>query len=179
MAFNKVFDPRNIENVNIDEFTGSKGIIIFICDKNIYIANAGNSRFLVLNKEGKIINKIKDYAMNDPEEKKWVELAKSFNEDEEKKKNENELQTDFLDSTRGFGDWEFKGNEWIDQKEQEISVEPDIIEVLLKEEQYLIMGSHGMFEENTEDNGNDDIIKKPFSKMIEEYFETIIAKEKS
>ena len=106
-------------------------------------------------------------------------MAKSFNEDEEKKKNENELQTDFLDSTRGFGDWEFKGNEWIDQKDQEISVEPDIIEVLLKEEQYLIMGSHGMFEENTEDNGNDDIIKKPFSKMIEEYFETIIAKEKS
>jgi len=70
MAFNKVFDPRNIENVNIAEFTGSKGIIIFICDKNIYIANAGNSRFLVLNKEGKIINKTKDYAMNDPEEKK-------------------------------------------------------------------------------------------------------------
>ena len=37
----------------------------------------------------------------------------------------------------------------------------------------------GMFEENTEDNGNDNIIKKPFIKMIEEYFETIITKEKS
>ena len=34
MAFNEVFDPRNIENANIAEFTGATGIIIFICDKN-------------------------------------------------------------------------------------------------------------------------------------------------
>ena len=129
--------------------------------------------------------------MNDPDEKKRVELARSFNEEEEKKKAENDVQTEFLDSTRGFGDWEFKGNEWIDQKDQEISVEPDIIEVPLKDAQYLIMGSHGMFEDN--DNGVDvnsevskffvDEIKnnseKPYSDMIKEYFEKIIAKEKS
>ena len=191
MAFNEVFDPRNIENANIAEFTGATGIIIFICDKNIYIANAGNSRCLVINKDGAIINKTKDHTMNDPDEKKRVELARSFNEEEEKKKAENDVQTEFLDSTRGFGDWEFKGNEWIDQKDQEISVEPDIIEVPLKDAQYLIMGSHGMFEDN--DNGGDvnsdvskffvDEIKnnseKPYSDMIKEYFEKIIAKEKS
>lgn len=75
-------------------------------------------------------------------------------------------------------------------KDQEISVEPDIIEVPLKDAQYLIMGSHGMFEDN--DNGGDvnsdvskffvDEIKnnsgKPYSDMIKEYFEKIIAKEK-
>ena len=191
MAFNEVFDPRNIENANIAEFTGATGIIIFICDKNIYIANAGNSRCLVIDKDGAIINKTKDHTMNDPDEKKRVELARSFNEEEEKKKAENDVQTEFLDSTRGFGDWEFKGNEWIDQKDQEISVEPDIIEVPLKDAQYLIMGSHGMFEDN--DNGGDvnsdvskffvDEIKnnsgKPYSDMIKEYFEKIIAKEKS
>ena len=121
MTFNEVFDPRNIENANIAEFTGSTGIILFLGDKNIYVANAGNSRCLVIDKDGKLINKTKDHTMNDPEEKKRVELARSFNEEEEKKKGEEKDHVEYLDSTRGFGDWEFKGNEWIDQKDQEVS----------------------------------------------------------
>ena len=56
MAFNEVFDPRNIENANIAEFTGATGMIIAICYRNILVANAGNSRCLILNKEGKILN---------------------------------------------------------------------------------------------------------------------------
>ena len=189
MAFNEVFDPRNIENANIAEFTGSTGIILFLGDKNIYIANAGNSRCLVINKEGTLINKTKDHTINEPEEKKRVELARSFNEEEEKKKEEDGVKTEYLDSTRGFGDWEFKGNEWIDQKDQEISVEPEILEVPINDVQYLIMGSHGMFECG-KDNENDDTVNnqictffmdeikknadKPYSKIIEEYFEKII-----
>ena len=189
MAFNEVFDPRNIENANIAEFTGSTGIILFLGDKNIYIANAGNSRCLVINKDGTLINKTKDHTINEPEEKKRVELARSFNEEEEKKKEEDGVKTEYLDSTRGFGDWEFKGNEWIDQKDQEISVEPEILEVPIKDVQYLIMGSHGMFECG-KDNENDDTVNtqictffmdeikknadKPYSKIIEEYFEKII-----
>ena len=189
MAFNEVFDPRNIENANIADFTGSTGIVIFLGDKNIYIANAGNSRCLVINKEGMLINKTKDHTINDPEEKKRVELARSFNEEEEKKKEEDGVKTEYLDSTRGFGDWEFKGNEWIDQKDQEVSVEPEILEVPIKEVQYLIMGSHGMFESG-KDNESDDTVNnqvctffmdeikkngdKPYSKIIEEYFEKII-----
>ena len=41
---------------------------------------------------------------------------------------------------------EFKGNEWIEQKDQEISVEPDILLVPYDEAKYIIIGSHGMFE---------------------------------
>ena len=190
MAFNEVFDPRNIENANIAEFTGATGIILFLGDKNIYIANAGNSRCLVLDKEGKLVNSTKDHTMNVPEEKKRVELARSFNEEEEKKKGEEQGHAEYLDSTRGFGDWEFKGNEWIDQKDQEVSVEPDILEVPMDNAQYLIMGSHGMFESGTNDNENDDIVNtqissffyneitknkdKPYSKIIEEYFVKLI-----
>ena len=166
MAFNEVFDPRNIENANIAEFTGATGIILFLGDKNIYIANAGNSRCLVLDKEGKIIKNTKDHTMNDPEEKKRVELARSFNEEEEKKKNEEQGHTEYLDSTRGFGDWEFKGNEWIDQKDQEVSVEPEIYEVPIKDAQYLILGSHGMFE-SINDNENDD---KAVNDQVSKYF---------
>ena len=191
MAFNEVFDPRNIENANIAEFTGATGIILFLGDKNIYIANAGNSRCLVINKDGVMINKTKDHTMNDPEEKKRVELARSFNEEEEKKKGDEQGHAEYLDSTRGFGDWEFKGNEWIDQKDQEVSVEPDILEVPLDDVQYLIMGSHGMFEGKSNDEDNDEAVNegvrkffmeeinkdqnKAYSKIIEEYFEKIIA----
>ena len=189
-AFHEVFEPRNIENGNIADFSGATGIIIFLGDKNLYIANAGNSRCLVINKEGVIINKTKDHTMNDPEEKKRVELARSFNEDEEKKRGE-DGQAEYLESTRGFGDWEFKGNEWIDQKDQEVSVEPEILEVPIINVQYLIIGSHGMFENN--ENENDEVInnqvnsffmdeikkdnKKPYSNIIQEYFEKIIAEK--
>ena len=193
MAFNEVFDPRNIENANIAEFTGSTGIIIFISDnRNIFIANAGNSRCLLVNGEGKIFNKTKDHTMNDEEEKKRVALARSFNEEEEKKKGEEKDHVEYLDSTRGFGDWEFKGNEWIDQKDQEISVEPEILEVPINDTEYLIVGSHGMFENgnSSEDNINNDVCKfliggikdnpdKSYSKIIEEYFEKIIAENKN
>ena len=189
MTFNEVFDPRNIENANIAEFTGSTGIILFLGDKNIYVANAGNSRCLVIGKDGKILKATKDHTMNDPEEKKRVELARSFNEEEEKKKEEEQGHTEYLDSTRGFGDWEFKGNEWIDQKDQEVSVEPDILEAPINDVQYLIMGSHGMFE-GSNDNENDDTVNKnvcnffmeniknnpdkAYSEIIKEYFEQII-----
>ena len=190
MTFNEVFDPRNIENANIAEFTGSTGIILFLGDKNIYVANAGNSRCLVIGKDGKLIKATKDHTMNDPEEKKRVELARSFNEEEEKKKEEEQGHTEYLDSTRGFGDWEFKGNEWIDQKDQEVSVEPDILEAPINDVQYLIMGSHGMFESSSNDNENDDTVNKnvcnffmeniknnpdkAYSEIIKEYFEKII-----
>ena len=194
MAFNEIFDPRNIENANIAEFTGATGIIICISEyKNILIANAGNSRCLVIDKEGNLINKTKDHTMNDEEEKKRVELARSFNEEEEKKNKEERERTEYLDSTRGFGDWEFKGNAWIDQKDQEVSVEPEILEVSAENAAYLIVGSHGIFEcgnDQNDDNINEQIrsffmdeIKnnpdKLYSKIIEEYFEKIIAKEKN
>ena len=175
MAFNEVFDPRNIENANIAEFTGATGIIIFLGDKNIYIANAGNSRCLVLDKDGKIIKNTKDHTMNVPEEKKRVELARSFNEEEEKKKNEEQGHTEYLDSTRGFGDWEFKGNEWIDQKDQEVSVEPEIYEVPIKDAQYLILGSHGMFE-SLNDNENDE---KAVNEQVSKYFVDEIKKDEN
>jgi serine/threonine protein phosphatase PrpC len=191
MAFNEVFDPRNIEDANIADFSGATGIILFIGDKNIYIANAGNSRCLVINQKGEVIKQTKDHTMKDEEEKKRVDLARSFNEEEEKKKGEEQQKVEYLDSTRGFGDWEFKGNEWIEQKDQEVSVEPEILEVPAKDVKYLIMGSHGMFENDINDNENDTNKKiseffcekmkgdQPYSKIIEEFFEKIISKDKN
>ena len=196
ITFNEVLDPRNIENSNVADFTGSSGIIILICDnKNLFIANAGNSRCLVLNKEGVIINKTKDHSMDNSEEKKRVNLARSLNEEEDNIRFEKNKQEEYLEITKGFGFMEFKGNEWVDQRDQEVSADPDIIEVPLKEIKYIIIGSHGIFEGNphdinNEDNTNNKICKyfieeikndenKNYSKIIEEYFEKNISKDKN
>ena len=178
MAFNEVFDPRNIENANIAEFTGATGMIIAICYRNILVANAG-----------KILNSTKDHTIKDENEKKRVDLARSFNDEEEEKQKGEDEHIEYLDSTRGFGDLEFKGNEWIEQKDQEISVEPDILLVPYDEAKYIIIGSHGMFEGEYE-KVNDEVGKffideinknsgSKFSDIIKNYFEKIISKEKS
>ena len=196
MAFNEVFDPRNIENANIAEFTGATGMIIAVCYRDILVAHAGNSRCLILDKDGKILNKTKDHTMKDENEKKRVDLARSFNDEEEEKKKGEDEHIEYLDSTRGFGDLEFKGNEWIEQKDQEISVEPDILLVPYdkenKQAKYIIFGSHGMFE-GEDDKVNEEIGKffieeinknkenseVKFSDIIKDYFEKIMAKEKN
>ena len=196
MAFNEVFDPRNIENANIAEFTGATGIIIAVCYRDILVAHAGNSRCLILDQDGKILNKTKDHTMKDENEKKRVDLARSFNDEEEEKKKGEDEHVEYLDSTRGFGDLEFKGNEWIEQKDQEISVEPDILLVPYdkdnKQAKYIIFGSHGMFE-GDDDKVNEEIGKffieeinknkekgeAKFSDIIKNYFEKIMAKEKN
>ena len=189
MAFNEVFDPRNIENANIAEFTGATGMILAICYKDILIAYAGNSRCLILDAEGKIIKQTTDHTIKSANEKKRVDLARSFNdEDEEKKKGEDE-HMEYLDSTRGFGDLEFKGNEWIEQKDQEISVEPQIVLVPYDNAKYIIFGSHGMFE--GDDNKINEEVRKyffenvsknsetKFSEIIKNYFEKIIPEDKN
>ena len=189
MAFNEVFDPRNIENANIAEFTGATGMILAICYKEILIAYAGNSRCLILDKDGNIITQTKDHTLKLENEKKRVDLARSFNDDDEEKKKGEDENIEYLDSTRGFGDLEFKGNEWIDQKDQEISVEPEIVFVPYEKAKYIIFGSHGMFE------GDDEKINKEigdyfyselnknneakFSEIIKNYFEKIIPADKN
>ena len=160
MAFNEVFDPRNIENANIAEFTGATGMILAICYRDILVANAGNSRCLILDMDGNILKQSKDHTMKDENEKKRVDLARSFNDEEEEKKKGEDEHIEYFDSTRGFGDLEFKGNEWIDQKDQEISVEPEILSVPYNKAKYIIFGSHGMFEGEDENKLNEEIGKE-------------------
>ena len=170
MAFNEVFDPRNIENANIAEFTGATGMILAICYKDILIAYAGNSRCLILDAEGKIINQTTDHTIKSANEKKRVDLARSFNdEDEEKKKGEDE-HMEYLDSTRGFGDLEFKGNEWIEQKDQEISVEP----MFEGDDNKINEEVRKYFFENVSKNS-----ETKFSEIIKNYFEKIIPEDKN
>ena len=51
----ELFNPRNLEGVNIAEFCGSCGIVVLITEKKIFIANAGNSKCIPVNIKNEII----------------------------------------------------------------------------------------------------------------------------
>ena len=76
-TFMDIIDPNNLEGIFIADFIGSSGIIILISDKITYIANAGNSHCIAINKNLGIINdknviEQKIYNIN---EKKRVKIA--------------------------------------------------------------------------------------------------------
>ena len=53
--FLEIFEPRNLEGVNIAEFCGSSGIVVLITEKSVFIANAGNSKCIPINTKNEII----------------------------------------------------------------------------------------------------------------------------
>jgi serine/threonine protein phosphatase PrpC len=106
---------------------------------------------------------------------------------------EKKIYPEFIYTSRGFGDFEYKENKWLKPEDQAISPEPEVTEITYNECKYLIIGSHGLFDENKDmklfEKSNQDIsdffmeqIKnnknKKISKIIEEYYDIIIPKEK-
>ena len=80
-VFKSIFDPRNLENCNISMFTGTAACVCLIVENHVYIANAGDSRCVLLSKDQndfKIQKRTKDHKPNDQDEKKRIELAEGF-----------------------------------------------------------------------------------------------------
>ena len=196
--FLEIFEPRNLEGVNIAEFCGSCGIIILITEKSVFIANAGNSKCIPINTKNEIIkDKInKEHTINDENEIKRLKNVCGFMVNENENANDNKERNEFnpinycpLLTTRGFGDLQYKDNKVINIEDQYISVEPDIIEIPIDELRYLIIGTYGTFGDNNNKNTltiNVDISNylleklnnidenKKISEIIEEFFEKII-----
>ena len=193
----EIFEPRNLEGVNIAEFCGSCGIIILITEKNVYIANAGNSKCIPINtKNGIIKDKInKEHTVNDENEIKRLKMTYGIidTEDENDYTNEIKEKKEFnpanycpLVTTRGFGDLQYKDNKLINIEDQYILVNPDIIEIPMEDLGYLIIGNYGSFGENSKNKMTiNQVVAKYFlekcnnenkkiSEIIEEYFEQII-----
>ena len=201
--FLEIFEPRNLENVNIAEFCGSCGIIILITEKNAYIANAGNSKCIPVNTKNEIIKeKInKEHIVSDANEIKRLKMAYGFIEDENEEDYDNEDRNtkefnpfDYcpLITTRGFGDLQYKDNKLINIEDQYISVNPEIIEIPIEDLNYLIIGNYGAFGENKNNKLtiNQTIVKtflekinndenKKLSEIIEEIFDQIIQGKES
>ena len=204
--FLEIFEPRNLDGVNIADFCGSCGIVTLITEKNAYIANVGNSKCIPINIKNEIIkDKInKEHIISDQNEIKRLKIAYGFIEDDiieedddifengDKKKFE-PLEYCPLITTRGFGDLQYKDNKLIKIEDQYISVEPEIIEIPIEDLNYLILENYGSFGENKNNKLtiNQTVVKyfldkinsnenKKISEIIEEFFEeTLKEKEKN
>ena len=188
-----IIDPINLEEVYISDFVGSSGIITLINDKKTYIANAGNSRCIIIDKNMSVVNfrNIISQKAYDNKEKIRVKTSKGIKYGKEKEKiEENE---EYL-YTKGFGDFNYKDNNLVSPEQQEISPEPDVIEISNNDIQYLIICNYGFYEygiqinkddinKNIKKNIADYFIKKlqnkqkKISEIIEEYIEEFVPKE--
>lgn len=185
-AFFELFDPINLDKVNIAEFCGSSGIVILITEKTAYIANLGNSKCIPINNKNEIIKeKInKEHTIYNEEE--IIILNQQFGNINIEDKNKDKIKDKYINNfpivtTRGFGDLQYKYNKIINFEGQHISNKPDIIEIPLEELNFLIIGNNGCFneKENTislEKNFLDNYIKnkeQKLSNIIEEFFKEL------
>lgn len=173
-----ILNPRNLVDYDLSYFSGCSGIVVLITNDKIYIANAGNCQCIPLNENFEIkkdkINNL--HFVTDKNEILRIENSLSFKE--------KKIYPEFLVTSRGFGNFEYKENQWLKPEDQAVSPEPDVIKINYDECKYLIIGSHGFFDKNYQ-NTVDYFIEKiknnintKFSKVIEDYFDMAIPKEK-
>ena len=156
-VFTNLFNPRNLQEINISYLCGSTACIILITEEEIYISNSGDSRCLILNKLGKIIYKTTDHKCTNIEEKKRIEQAEGFLESNRIKGS--------LDVSRGFGDLEHKQCKWLKQEDQVITSNPDIKNMKLSDVYYCIIGCDGFFDPTNKDEVNDKIAEFVFKEL--------------
>ena len=183
--FLNLFEPRNLEGVNIAEFCGSCGIVILITEKKVFIANAGSSKCIPVNLKNEIIeDKInKEHTIKDNIE--IERLSKIFGlNNNDVNNNKDKLINDFpLFSTRCFGHLQYKDNIIINLEDQYISIKPDIIEIPTEDLNFLIIGNYGCFSNDTNSLSLEKYFLEKYNKnneqpkirqIIEEYFDAKI-----
>jgi len=166
-TFMDIIDPNNLEGVFISDYVGSSGIVILINDKITYIAKAGNSHCIAINKNLSIIKDKNIFieSMYNKNENKRIKIAKAIQYGKEKDKNYD--KNEYL-YTRGFGDFQYKNNNLIKFDEQEISPMPDIYEIPNEEIKFLIICNSGFFQNDI--NINNNVNNNTIEKNIADYF---------
>ena len=118
-----ILNPKNLIDYNISSFSGCSGIVILLTNNKIYIANAGNCRCIPIDENWEVIsdktNKL--HYINDEEEKKRIDNSSAFKE--------KKFYPEFLISSRGFGDFDYKENKWLKLEDQAVTPEPEVIEI--------------------------------------------------
>ena len=173
--FKNLFDPHNLQNINISSFCGSTCCTVLITDNKLYIANLGDSRCIILNKKGEIIYKTTDHKCTGKKELKRIEQADGFLEG-------NRIRGS-LDVSRGFGDLEHKQCKWLKLEDQAITPNPEINVLDLENVFYFIIGCDGFFDPTNEDEVNLRIANfvvngfnnnKKGSQIIAEYIDLLV-----
>ena len=161
-----IINPDNLEDVLISDYVGSSGIIILLTGNITYIANAGNSHFIIINKNFEINNKIIEKQKNyEEEEKNRIKIIKGL------KYGKNIINEEYS-YTRGFGDYQYKTNDFIKIDSQEILAEPFIYEINQSDIKYIIIFNNGFYEnfQNMNMSEKDIDNKEIIYKNIADYF---------
>ena len=165
----EIIEPKNLEDVLISDYVGSSGIVLLILDKRTFIAKAGNSRCIAINKKLCMMDdkKLFNSRTYNKKEKLRVKQSKGIKYGKEK---ENIFENEEFLYTKGFGDFQYKNNKLIDNEEQEISSKPDICEIENENIKYLIICNYGFLESGKLINDKNNNDYKNIEKNIANYF---------
>lgn len=140
---------------------GCTACVALITKTEIYVANAGDSR-CVLSKNGVAVNLSDDHKPDLELEKKRIEKAEGFVEDNR--------VNGVLSLSRSLGDLDYKRNAKLPQEEQMITAFPEIrIEKITNEHDFLVIACDGVWDCMTSQQVV-DYMKEHLSKKQEKGF---------
>jgi len=141
-AFNKIDQDvlKNQKDLNIQG--GSTALCGYISSKTLYLANAGDSKAVVI-RNGQAVPLNIEHRANNEEERRKVENRGGYVFEKKGQKTSRLLVQGGLELTRSIGDPSYK---------EFITCEPDINEYKFdKDDQYVIMASDGFWNEINEE----------------------------
>ena len=178
----KCLDPKNAEDCDIANITGCTACVSIINEKNkkIYFANAGDSRAVIC-KNGVGYQMSHDHKPDSAKEKNRIYKSGGWVGEGRIKGN--------LNLSRSLGDFEYKQDKNLSQKDQMIIAYPEInIEILDESCEFIIVACDGIWDCLTPQGACDFIRTRLFdqktgmpknnvkiSKIIEEMMDSIIA----
>ena len=145
-------EPHELAN-----YIGCTACVALICKTDIYVANAGDSR-CVLSKGGIAVNLSEDHKPDIEKEKKRIERAGGFVE-------ENRVNG-VINLSRSLGDLDYKQNKKLKVDEQMITALPDVrCERIANDTDFLILACDGIWDCMTS-QGAVDYVKEQIAKSI-------------
>ena len=133
-------DLPETSNINLtaDSFDGCTSVVALIKGRNLYVANAGDSR-CVLAEEGKAIEMSHDHKPDLPGELSRITKAGGIVEDGRVMGN--------INLSRSIGDMEYKKNPSLPPEEQMVTANPDTLtHQVTQKSDYLILACDGIWD---------------------------------
>ena len=175
IIFKSIFDPRNLEDCNIAMFSGTTACVALVIRDQIYIANAGDSKCIVISSDKHEFKETILHSPKNEEEKKRIEQAEGTVDATGR-------INGVLGVSRSIGDLEYKQNDWLKPEDQMISAMPDIYTYKVKETDYIVIACDGVWNSKHPKDMTDDILKNwgeecenKFSEKITNLFEMILS----
>lgn len=137
-------EPASPEKKEEETYAGCTANVVLIKDGNIYVANAGDSRCVLMTRNRRVVALSVDHKPEDPLELARITAAGGYIE-------EGRINAT-LNLSRAIGDLEFKKNENLAPTEQLVSAEPDVlVRAIEPKDHFLCIGCDGIWEIQTTD----------------------------